>query len=310
MRRAIRWLPIAALAALALVTARPTRAQNVPAVSSGVALLDFRRAPDFKVGDWVRYHVWGTATGADSVEYVLTLLVAGEEVFWGDSCFWLEAWTETPGLPLVGMATLVSYQAYRDTGAADRVSFYSRKSIMNFEEDGTPIEEVVMQARSVLTMRQLPSVDQPETTVALGRDTVAWARGVVECDKVAKRWVKFRTVPKGDSTFTNESRLERIQFHARSVPITSLAREIGSQEEYGRTWRSIRSSEGVPNVLLGRADNGMRLLDHGHGFTGRFIRKELRASLADQAAARKPAKPAGSKSSGAKSGGTTTPAKR
>jgi len=43
------------------------------------------------------------------------------------------------------MATLVSYQAYRDNGAADRVSFYTRKSIMNFEEDGTPIEEIVMQ---------------------------------------------------------------------------------------------------------------------------------------------------------------------
>jgi hypothetical protein len=310
MCRAIRWLPIAALVALAFLTARPASSQNASAVSSGVALLDFRRAPDFKVGDWVRYHVWGTATGADRVEYVLTLLVAGEEVFWGDSCFWLEAWTEMPDRLPVGMATLVSYQAYRDSGAADRVSFYTRKSIMNFEEDGTPIEEIVMQARSVLTMRELPSVERPETTVALGRDTVAWARGVVECDKVAKRWVKSRTVPKGDSTVTNESRLERIQYHDRSVPITSLAREIGSQEEFARTWRSIRSSEGVPNVLLGRADNGMRLLDHGHGLTARFIPKERRASLADQAAARKAAKPSGSKASGAKSGGTNTQAKR
>jgi len=117
-------------------------------------------------------------------------------------------------------------------------------------------------------------------------------------------------VPKGDSTVTNESRLERIQFFDGSVPITSLAREIGSQEEYARTWRSIRTRDSAPDVLLGRADNGTRMLDHGGGLTARFIRKEVRASLADQAAARKAAKPAASKTGGAKSGGTKTPAKR
>jgi hypothetical protein len=61
---------------------------------NGIGLVDYRRKPDFKVGDWVRYHITGTNMTGDKDDYLVTVLIAGEESFWGEDGFWVETWTD------------------------------------------------------------------------------------------------------------------------------------------------------------------------------------------------------------------------
>jgi hypothetical protein len=81
MRRAIAALAL--LLALAALDAPRTRAETIT-VMNGIGLVDYRHKPDFKIGDWVRYHMKSHSELGASDDYELTLLVAGEEDFWGD----------------------------------------------------------------------------------------------------------------------------------------------------------------------------------------------------------------------------------
>ena len=60
---------------------------------SGIGILDYTRKPTFKVGDYVRYVVTsGRRPASATTDYVLTVLIAGQEFWWGEPCFYLETW--------------------------------------------------------------------------------------------------------------------------------------------------------------------------------------------------------------------------
>ena len=123
MRRAISIL-LLVVTAVTLVT-RPAHAAAV--IFNGVGLVDYTRKPDFKVGDWVRYHMKSQSELGVRDEYEVTLVIAGEEDFWGDPAFWLESWIDFPGRPPETTASLISYDIFNDTLAIQRMQLYTRK---------------------------------------------------------------------------------------------------------------------------------------------------------------------------------------
>ena len=88
MRRAV--LPLLVAATL-LAIVRPARAQEPLIDAAG--MLDYLRPPNFQIGTWVKYHVTSKSLRGYEDDYMVTVLAAGEEVFWGEPCFWLETWT-------------------------------------------------------------------------------------------------------------------------------------------------------------------------------------------------------------------------
>src|SRR5439155_10237578 len=114
MRRAIALLiPILCAALVPLAAHGRSRAK---AIMNAVGLIDYSSKPAFKPGDWVRYHVVGANNQGDTDDYYVTILIAGEERFWGEDCFWVETRTLAAGstAPVV-VATLMSYSAFDDS---------------------------------------------------------------------------------------------------------------------------------------------------------------------------------------------------
>src|SRR5262249_29444747 len=111
MRRAIpRLLAAIAVAAAFATLDTPSMHAEGRMVINGIGLVDYAHKPTFKVGDWVRYRMLSHSELGESDDYTLTLLIAGEEDFWGDPGFWLETWAElSTGQPSI-RAALMSYE--------------------------------------------------------------------------------------------------------------------------------------------------------------------------------------------------------
>ena len=88
------------LAALMLIAPRPSRSSNSDLLD-GISLLDLSGRAHLKVGSWVRYHTVSSSYLGYHDDYELVLLIAAEEEFFGERCFWLETWTiEALRLPI------------------------------------------------------------------------------------------------------------------------------------------------------------------------------------------------------------------
>src|SRR5262245_22675439 len=118
MRRAVAVLALL-LAVAALDAPRSRAAKEV--IFNGIGLIDYRHKPDFKVGDWVRYHMKSRSELGATDDYQITVMIAGEEDFWGDRAFWVETWLDIPGQPTETRASLVSYEIFGDSVATQRL---------------------------------------------------------------------------------------------------------------------------------------------------------------------------------------------
>src|SRR5262249_10125138 len=85
---AIAW---AALLALALLPAASTASMGP---IDGIGLIDYSSPPDFRVGTWAKYHIVGHSQMGLEDDYFVTVIIAGEEEFWGERCFWVETHTD------------------------------------------------------------------------------------------------------------------------------------------------------------------------------------------------------------------------
>ena len=136
----LRLLILACALALLQVTADVhSQAANV----SGVSYIDCRGKPRFKVGDWVTYRFRSKSDAGDSVRYDMTILISGEEVFWGEDCFWVETQITHPGMaPGVSDAKLMSYAMFGDTLWELRLLVYQRK-YTGLADDGSIHQELI-----------------------------------------------------------------------------------------------------------------------------------------------------------------------
>lgn len=264
---------------------------------NGIGLIDYRRKPDFKVGDWVRYRITGSNMTGDKDDYIVTVLIAGEEDFWGEDGFWVETWTEPKNVPPMATATLMSYAIFQDSLPVHRMQLYQRKAVNEVEESGTPVQVVLRRSPSSLKLRT-PFDDRIAMDVdTLGEDTVSVPRGSYRCLKIRTRQGKSTTRDVGDSTDYTEVWDTRIGYTHHKIPITSLVREEIETSYQQRKWQIGRSESAPPLRYLDRSLGEARLMDYGTGLKSRMLPEAMQKPLPGRRAGGAPHKaPAQTKS--------------
>ena len=110
-----RALVMAIVALSLLPAARPAAAQKQTLVDAIGAVDYLHGRSAIQVGTWVKYRITGAAAAGVTDEYTSTVLIAGEEEWWGEECFWVETHTELPGAQVISAATLMSYAIFDDS---------------------------------------------------------------------------------------------------------------------------------------------------------------------------------------------------
>lgn len=302
MRRAIRWFALAAFV-LACSLAMPGRAGKAPKDTiNGIGLIDFGAKPTFKVGDWASYHITGHSELGVTEEYDVTLLVGGEEQWWGEDCFWVETWTTADSTFSKSIASLMSYDIFSDSSAFANMQLYVRKLINGVDEDGNADQTVFKRASSGLKTRSLPNRGFRVKIDTLGAESVTVPKGTFDCRKVGFTEGRGATGAFGDSTDYTELREVRTTFMNRKIPITHIVREDIEQAFTRRAWKVGYSKDAKPTVTLNSSFSRAELVDFGSGLEARMVPAHLRKSIAEQRAAaakpRVPASPAAKKKTG------------
>jgi hypothetical protein len=303
MRRAIAALAIL----LAVVTLDAPRSHAESAtVMNGIGLVDYRHKPDFKIGDWVRYHLKSHSELGAKDDYELTVLIAGEEDFWGDPGFWIETWVDMPGAPPQTSAALVSYDIFGDSVATQRLLLYTRKLISMVNDDGSPKIDVNKPAASTVRARREVMNPASFDLDTLGTDTVQTTKGVFKALKVLMKQGKGATQSVGDSSIYTEVRENRTSFYVLDVPITHLVREDIESINARKSWPIGRSGDALALTIRDRGLGSARMVDFGHNGTPRLVPERLRHTIAEQVAAEKAAaKPKTTKGTSAKTASST-----
>ncbi len=289
MRRAAVIATVAA--ALALCPPEPTRAQEpAPQRMNAIGLIDFGARPAFKVGDFAKYHMSALSAHGVVDDYTLTVLIAGEEDWWGEECFWIETWTQSSTSGDQTVASLMAYDVFQDSLALKHMQLYVRKTVDEINEDGSPKEVIYRRPTSTLKTRE-PLGGQFRLQIdTLGTETITVAKGTFECRKLRFLQGRGATGAKGDSTDYTELREERTTFLNLDIPITHIVREDINQSFTRKAWKVGHSKEGTPTVTLDQTSGSAELVDFGHGLAARMVPEAVRRSLAAQRAAS--AKPA------------------
>ncbi len=236
-------------------------AGNIP-ILSGLGYIDYRNRPRFKVGDWIKYHFSSKSDDGRSEDYDITMLVGGEERFWGDDCFWLETWAGGRTLPAQKNAVLMSYSAFGDTAWLQHIDVYQRKTAALVAKDEIAQELV----RRVLGGRAT-STDRASLTVltdTLGTDTVTVDSGLLRCTKVTRKAGVGSVEEHGDSTLRIENWSRKTLLLAPRIPMTSLAREFDERWVTRKTWRVGKSADAIQNYAM-RGTGTLTLVGYGSG---------------------------------------------
>lgn len=278
------------------------RAQGKAATRvNAIGLIDYAIPPTFKPGDWVRYHITGESELGMRDDYEMTVLIAGQELFWGDSCFWVETWIDPKvGAPLT-LAACMSYSIFKDPEPLLHMQMFQRKQVNEINEDGTVREIVMEPGTSVLKSRSLFKKPLQWVIDTLGADTVITPAGRFDARKVSFKQGTGATRSTGDSTRYDEARENRMVWVSLEVPITHVARESVENIIARRTWMIGRSGESSPLQLRERGLGSARLVGSGSGLAPRLLPPNRRfPSAVAQASAKPAAKPAAKKSTTAK----------
>ena len=304
MRRAVEGLALTILAALALV---PTCAwaQKPAGLMNAIGLVDFGHPPDFKVGSWATYHIHALSALGVTDDYTMTVLVAGEERWWGEDCFWIETITKTPLGGNTSIASLMSYDVFKDSLGLQNMQFYVRKIVNGVDEQGLPQQEVYRRPASTLKARTAFSPSFRLLIDTLGTETVHLDKGDFACTKVqmtqgrsqtgagsmGKDEHKAQPGAQADSSDYVELKETRTSFITHKVPITHIAREDIDQKLSRRAWKIGKSNEATPMVVLDETKGSATLVDFGENGTSQILPASMQKSIAQFEAAKKAAAP-------------------
>ena len=287
MRRAIVFLILVALATALTITRGNGAAGGRPTINA-IGMVNYSvKKPDWKPGDWVRYHVSSGNSEGDTDAYYVTIVIAGEERFWGEDCFWVETrMSDTPTETEVSnaVATLMSYSIFGDTLASSRSRLFMRKTIADMTEDGTPRQDLSMRPALTLKNRKAAGERTSRKSDTLGVDTVHTARGLYTCTMVKLEEGIGATGDHGDSTARTEARETRTVYFGKGIPITGFARERIVNTVHRKSWPIGRSSEG-DLLLVADSETNARLIDYGTGTQSLLVPKQFQKSFREQAAA-------------------------
>lgn len=265
---------------LAFLPVEPAADPQPVNLVNGIGLIDYTRKPNLPIGSWVKYRITGSSELGMVDDYTVTVLIAGEEHFWGEDCFWVETWTQPKAGAPSSIATLMSYAIFDDSLALINMQLYARKNISELNEDGSPIQAVTKRNTSSLKNRKIGENNSFDMDT-LGTETVTVPRGTYECKKISIRQGIGTTTDVGDSTFRTEVLESRVSYTSDQVPMTGIVRE---DIDYGikrKTWKIGRSQEGGPMRVMERSKGSGELIDFGIGLTPQIVPEKYRKKLAD-----------------------------
>lgn len=265
--------------------AAPALAQSTGLLDA-ISTVDFARGPSvIQVGSWVRYHMSGHSELGMVDDYDVTVMIAGEEEFWGDDCFWVETWTQSPGGPVRPAATLLSRSVFDDSLPARHVQLYQRKRIAENDENGNPLQQVMRRGASAVKSRTSPDIGLSQKVDTLGTDTVSTAKGLFTCRKVRVEEGVSSIAQSADSSQYTEVREVRTKYFDHSIPVTGIVREDIDYGMARRTWLVGRSRESTPMRTMDHAVGRIQLIDYGtSGAQPVLVPEPFRHSLAEQRA--------------------------
>jgi hypothetical protein len=273
MRRAIA-LSALLLTGVVLFAAAVTAKEQIVSRINGIGLIDYSHKPTFKVGDWVRYRMTAESQMGMRDDYEVTLLIAGDEEFWGDRGFWIETWTDVKNGPPQTVATLMSYSIFNDSLPVQHLQLYQRKTISEFDRDGRAVQTVPKPASSMFASRTLFQKPIMWDVDTLEADTVSSPAGEFHARKISIRQGTGATATIGDSSRYDEVRENRVSWMDLAVPITHVAKETVENTITRRTWMIGRSTEGSPTLMRERGFGVARLVAYGNGLAARFVNVE------------------------------------
>jgi hypothetical protein len=264
MRRAL----VALLLLLAIAVAPPlATSYEAEGQTSGIAYVDYATKPTFKVGDWVKYRVVSfNAEGAQVDARTLTLAIATQEVWWGEDCFYLEAWTEGPRGPEGACATAMSYAIFDDSLADQRVDFYARKTVFGSNAETGKLEEMLMRPKAgILGTRSVLAAPMNRDVDTLGRDTVQTLKGVFQSTKFRATTLQGNNGGAGDTSVYREVKQVRTVWRSLDVPITHMVREDLETTTTQRAWMVGRSRDAAPAQVVAAGRTVTTLVAFGTG---------------------------------------------
>jgi hypothetical protein len=261
-------LAFAVAFSLVLVSAGPASA-----ATSAVGLVDFSsKTPNFKNGDWVRYHFKTETSSGEESEGYQEMRIVGEETYRGEKCFWLETGVGRDTMSLFRTLMLVSYEAFKDPNADVRFKRYMRLFMMgpSVNQSGPEILEV-----------DHPKEDTPPTA-----DEIAYLRGKVDTlgavtvdtprGPIASRafytWRKLgATEPKPDSTVVTITDTKRTVSKSRKVPITSQSRFEQTETILRKAYAAGQVSTEAPENVLSWTKIDSKVVAWGKGATNLML---------------------------------------
>jgi hypothetical protein len=285
-----RVLVASIVALLLFLAAPPALTEERVTVVDATGEVDYLHGRScIQVGAWAKYRLTTTDPAGVTESFTSTLLIAGEEDFWGEECFWVENQTDPPGGGRKVAATLMSYAVFDDSLPAARFSLYQRKRIMGPSTEGEPRQRVLIRGEEQLKSRTPFGTGLTWKVDTLGVDTVRTPRGDFVCLVIRREQGVTQLAESSDSTRYREARQAFIPHVTLDVPITHYARKDFESTVMQRTWLTGRSQEAGPLRLVERATGTIELLDFGTtGVPALLVPEQLRRPLSEQRAAKKP----------------------
>jgi hypothetical protein len=275
MRRAVAVLLLFAALPLSALADKP------PGPVDAIGMLEFRRGPHFKVGDWVKYHTHGTSHQGYKTDYTVTLLIAGEELWWGEECFWVESQTSYGGQPPELAASLLSYSIFEDSLPSRHFQRYIRKFIDGVDEQGKPIQQPFMRAGSDLVIRGYGEYEPNREKDTLGVKPVEVPKGTFDALGELQKYREGATSTVGDSTIYFEVSEDHTHWWSDKIPLTSLVRVDQVDTQRRRAWM-VGESHDTPLLIVEQAIGSTDLVDYGSGMKSLLIAERFQRPLSEQ----------------------------
>lgn len=252
-----------------------------------IGTLDFSRGRSIvQVGSWVTYHMTAKSEMGVSDDYTVTVLIAGEEEWWGEECFWVETTTRVGQEPGLTAATLMSTAIFDDSTASRNVLMYQRKRVGDLDESGRPRMQTMRRGNDAIKSRTPPDAGLTVRTDTLGTDTLKTAQGDFVCLKVRTEQGIATTAQSADSSQYTEVRDVRVTYLSPRIPVTGRAREEIDYSISRRSWLVGRSQDSGPLRVMDRSKGTLELVSFGtKGLEAQLTPVEFRRSLAEQRAA-------------------------
>ncbi len=289
-----------AVLALLIVAALPLSALAVEKLDpvDAIAMIDYKHGARFKVGDWVKYETKATSHQGYKTDYSVTILIGGEELWWGEKCFWVETQNSFSGQAPEVTASLVSYAIFEDSLPTIRFGRYVRKFVEGVDEAGKFIQQPFRRAPTEISSRSFKEHNPPHQLDSLGVARVEVPKGAFDALRIRKTYRVVETVQEGDSTVY----FEMVQAHTYAwsdrIPITRLVSIEQDNIQRRRVWM-IGESGNAPLNIVEHVAGGTRLVDYGSGMKSISVPDRFQRPLSEQQPARtKPAPKAAPKPAG------------